>query len=256
MQNPSMVELFEELPWIEAMLTVIASEVIKVAPWGLMWRVFIGAALSLVDIVSDIVMINLFLKTDGQEVFAFATLAMVATNMLIQLLVVFVQYRGSRKRVIILEVIAVVLAIKPALSAYHVASGRKRSRHHTFDSFVELNLVKGAEMLAESIPAGIVQAYAIIMGGSNSTVAIISILVSAMATGFTCTIISHDIDTNPSSRRKNPEFYGYGKCPLLSLLFAFYSLQLPILTPSSNTHARTRPLSHSLSLSPPPSRSS
>jgi len=209
MQNPAMVELFDDYPWFESLLTVVASEVIKVAPWGLFWRVFIGAALSLVDIISDIVMINLFFNTPGQEAFAYATLAMVCMNMLIQLTVVFVQYRGARKIVIFLECISVILAIKPALSAYHVASGRKRSRFHKFDSFVELNLVKGAEVLTESIPAGVVQAYAIIGGGENSEIALVSIVISAIAAGFTCTVVSHDIDTSPSSRRKNPDFYGY-----------------------------------------------
>lgn len=44
---------------------------------------------------------------------------------------------------------------------------------------------------------------------ARSEIALASILVSAIATGFTCTIVSHDIDTDPASRRKNPTFYGY-----------------------------------------------
>ena len=102
------------------------------------------------------------------------TIAMVCTNMLIQIVVVLIQYQGSNMRTILLESISVVLAFKPALSAYHVASGRKRATHHAFNNELELQLVKGAEMLTESIPAGVVQAYAIIQGGANIEIAMVS----------------------------------------------------------------------------------
>ena len=37
-QNPAMVELTDEHPWVENMLVVLARGVVKSAAWGLMWR--------------------------------------------------------------------------------------------------------------------------------------------------------------------------------------------------------------------------
>jgi hypothetical protein len=42
-----MVELFEEYPWVEEMMLVISQVVLRTAPWGVVWRVFVGARLSI-----------------------------------------------------------------------------------------------------------------------------------------------------------------------------------------------------------------
>jgi len=57
MQNLSMVELFERYDWVESMLLEVAQEVMNSAPWGLMWRVCTGATLSVLDVVTDVVVI-------------------------------------------------------------------------------------------------------------------------------------------------------------------------------------------------------
>src|SRR6056300_117002 len=65
--------------------------------------------------------------------------------------------------------------------------------------------------VAESIPAAILQSYALLKSEKKSRGALLSIIISACATGLASATISYDLDTDPSKRLNNPEFYGY--CP-------------------------------------------
>jgi hypothetical protein len=53
MQNSSMDELFIKSPAVESMMVTISQEMLKTAPWGLIWRVSLGAALSILDLGTD-----------------------------------------------------------------------------------------------------------------------------------------------------------------------------------------------------------
>ena len=103
---------------------------------------------------------------------------------------------------------------------------------------------KCAEMFAESIPAGILQAYALALSSNRTTSAFASIFISALTTGFGSALVSYgefwpcvasnivytdqtsliprpsplaprwcfkiaDMDTSPKKRRETPEFYGF-----------------------------------------------
>ena len=65
-------------------------------------------------------------------------------------------------------------------------------------------------MFAEAIPGAILQLAAILSGdGAASSIAITSLIVSALTTGFISASISFDWDTDIQKRTANPEFYGY-----------------------------------------------
>ena len=49
LQNKAVMELFERHPPLEVAFVELAQEVIRTAPWGLMWRVGTGAAIGVVD---------------------------------------------------------------------------------------------------------------------------------------------------------------------------------------------------------------
>ena len=49
-----MRELFEKYPVLEVAFVELAHEIIRTAPWGLMWRVGLGSVLSVVDVITDI----------------------------------------------------------------------------------------------------------------------------------------------------------------------------------------------------------
>jgi len=48
----------------------------------------------------------------------------------------------------------------------------------------ELNVAKGIEMVAESIPASLLQLYVLVKEGGYSTRTVGSVVISAMTTGF------------------------------------------------------------------------
>jgi hypothetical protein len=83
-QNPCVLELFEKYPWVESMILEIAKEVLNTAPWGLWFRVVTGSGLSMVDLATDLNVIFVYLNQDGQHFFGWAMLAMIITNMAMQ----------------------------------------------------------------------------------------------------------------------------------------------------------------------------
>lgn len=64
-------------------------------------------------------------------------------------------------------------------------------------------------MVAEAIPAAILQTYAFLNDGSGGTAAVFSILISSSATAYMSSIISFDFDCDPENRSSYGEFYGY-----------------------------------------------
>jgi len=93
MQNRSMVELFERYDWVESMVLEVAQEVMKTAPWGLMWRVCTGAALSVLDIVTDVVVILVYTGNEETRGYGYSLLGMLVGSMVLQLMIVFLQNR-------------------------------------------------------------------------------------------------------------------------------------------------------------------
>ena len=206
---PSMVELCERHPFVEQMLLVIAKRVLKNAVWGLQWRVGIGAALSLVDISTDAFMISVYTGTEETMPLAILNIGMITLNLLLQASLVIYQHH-KRPHLIWKELLAVFLCAKPALDAHRVASGKERDEEgEHLTPLMELTADKIAELVAEAVPAAILQTYAYIEQGSGGRAALFSILVSSCATAYVSTIISFDFDCNPMSRVSFPEYYGY-----------------------------------------------
>jgi hypothetical protein len=94
-----------------------------------------------------------------------------------------------------------------------VANGKERDEHAAVDSETVLTLTRGFELACESIPGTIVQTGKFMQSvrseGGWSKVALGSIIVSALTTGFTSAVISFDFDVTPQRRRDEPDFYGY-----------------------------------------------
>ena len=64
-------------------------------------------------------------------------------------------------------------------------------------------------MFAEAIPGVIIQLSAILSDAGFSGIAIASLAVSALTTGFISASISYDWDSDPQNRIESPSFYGY-----------------------------------------------
>ena len=135
---------------------------------------------------------------------------MLATSMLLMLITVYGQNRKMGSKRIIREMIPVVVGLKPALDAYRVASGAKIEEKQALNPLEEMTFIRAIEMFAEAIPGAIIQLAAILSeNGEASSIAITSLIASALTTGFVSASISFDWDTDPKNRLINPEFYGF-----------------------------------------------
>jgi len=225
-QNLAIKELFMEFPWMKEMFVGIAEGVVKSAPWGLFWRVFLGAMVSIVDIVTDVVVAYTF-WTEGRKSYFWLTVTMILVSMVLQgSLVVGQNYRRGLK-ILLLELIPVVTAFKPATDAYKVASGQKMASGNFFDPLTEMTYAKCIEMFAESIPGVLIQIVAVTTTeGSISSIVWTSLAASAATTGYTAATISYNYDTDPSKREEDPNFFGYVPETMFRGFMVFFSMSV------------------------------
>ena len=167
---PALVEFWERHQFAESLFLIVAKHVLRKAIWGLQWRVAIGAVLSFIDILTDIFMITIYIK-EGSMQLAYMNISMISLNLLLQASLVAFQ-NWKKKKLIPKELFAVFTGMKPAIDAHRVASGTEREPHQRLDPLAELTATKLAEMVAEAIPAAILQSYAYLNDGSGGPAAV------------------------------------------------------------------------------------
>ena len=113
---------------------------------------FVGAALSTVDMVTDVQVIVEYLNTPGKEAYAYPLMGMVGTCLFLQLLTVVMQTRKASKAKMAKEMLIVLSGLKPGFDAYQVAKGAEQSAGAVVNPAIELAATKVFEMACESIP--------------------------------------------------------------------------------------------------------
>jgi len=176
---------------------------------GLAKRVTLGALLSIMDMITDVGVINTY-QASGNTSEANSLIAMILSSLAAQLLLAYVQNHKKSKWVILRESAFVVTFLKPGVDAFRVATGHE-DKDTTFNPLVEMALGKGCELAFESIPGGLLQAYIFINSPEKTTFLLISLLISALTTGFSSALISYDMDVSVANRKEVPLFYGYIK---------------------------------------------
>jgi hypothetical protein len=204
---PAMRTMDAECPWFRPMMEVVASRLRERTPLGLKIRAGVGAAVSVGDIVSDLLMIKSFLSA-GQATAAYATIAMVSLTMLLQILLVVVQNKHRGWAAVAYEVGIVLCLLKAPVDAYRVASGNKQVHGAPLTPINELAMCKVAEMVSEAIPQLVLQGTILMAVADPSVVAVVSLVFSCLAIAYTSTTMAYDLETDPTRRRNNPEFYG------------------------------------------------
>jgi hypothetical protein len=190
------------------MMEAIATRRMRSSPLGLKMRVGAGAVVSIGDAVSDVLMVVSFLST-GETGAAYGTIAMVGLSMLLQIVAAVYQNQHRGWLAVAYEVGIVLCFLRAPVDAYRVASGQKRQPGAPIDPFIILAVGKVFEMVAEAIPALILQSAVLMAIADSSMVAVVSIVFSCLAIAYTSTTIAYDFETDPTRRRNNPEFYGY-----------------------------------------------
>ena len=222
--SPAMQELDRNLIWFRPMMNRMAMRLLAKVAWGAKSRLYTGAFLSSMDLITDLATIRRFWLT-GNYNFAYANIAFIGAALLIQLLVVFGQNKKRGWKVVAYEMLIVVGMIKPAIDAMRVASGEPQAERTLFDPSMELTFTKCTEMFCESIPSSVLQTYALLRDPDDvSKQAVFSIFISAGCIAFASSTISLDFDTNPSMRLIAPEFYGYIPDKNRMMVFVFMTM--------------------------------
>jgi hypothetical protein len=209
---PSMLAMDRDYVWFRPMMEAIATRRMRSSPLGLKMRVGAGAVVSIGDAVSDVLMVVSFLSA-GLTSAAYGTIAMVGLNMLLQIALAVAQTNHRGWVAVAYEVGIVLCFLRAPVDAYRVASGQKQQHGDPIDPFIILAAGKVFEMVAEAIPALILQSAVLMAIADPSMVAMVSIVLSCLAIAYTSTTIAYDLETDPMRRRNNPEFYGYALSP-------------------------------------------
>jgi hypothetical protein len=125
----------------------IAKELLKRSSMGAKMRLFIGAGLSITDMITDVSMIIKYMNTKGEEGYGKALAAMVGLCLFFQLLTTWVKTRKGPRKEMAKELLIVLSALKPGVDAYRVASGYEQPAYAVNNSEDDLgeNEKKGGQ---------------------------------------------------------------------------------------------------------------
>jgi hypothetical protein len=110
---PALKELDREEVWFRSMMDTVALRLLGDVSWGLKMRVFMGAGLSVLDMVSDINVIWLYSNSLEEEKYVILLVGMIATCMGLQLITTFVQYHKKSMVRQLGELLIVFTGLKP-----------------------------------------------------------------------------------------------------------------------------------------------
>jgi hypothetical protein len=147
---PAMKELSEEEPWFEPMMQVISNKLLRSVSWGMKFRLFAGAGVSITDMVSDLSVIVIYFQIDAQRGYAWMLLGLVLLSLFLQMCTVVLQNRRATWGVLTKEVLIVLSCTKPGVDAARIAASNEMEAWHVMDPQIEQTVMKVIEMLAES----------------------------------------------------------------------------------------------------------
>ena len=122
LQHKALRELEAKFFWLRAMINAIALKLVGDVGWGLKFRVFVGAALSTLDLITDIFITYTFWKNGEQSLYKIS-LSMILTSIFLSLFTIWGSNRKRATKLVLQEIIPVVLGLKPAVDAFRVARG-------------------------------------------------------------------------------------------------------------------------------------
>ena len=127
----------------------------KSSPFA-MFRLFFGAALSMFDFSTDVLMIQDYFQSD-QVQRAWAILGMLRANLAMHLLISYLQNRKTGWKAVGMDWLLVLSYLKPGVDAWKVASGAAHEENSMLDAQQEMMMCKCTELVTESIPGTILQ---------------------------------------------------------------------------------------------------
>ncbi|GMI18146.1 hypothetical protein TrLO_g4614 [Triparma laevis f. longispina] len=121
-QNRAVGELMEKHEWFGPMILVVSKGIVKSAAWGLLWRIMVGAVLSVTDMGTDILVLKQFWEGGKQlETYRNFTLGSLASSIFLQLIIAFLQNFKMGPLRLLREFFIVLTGMKSPVDAYRVA---------------------------------------------------------------------------------------------------------------------------------------
>jgi hypothetical protein len=155
-------------------------------------RLYTGAGLSTLDLITDLYMIYMY-ATTGQQGTALSLAIMVGLCISMQLLFCWMNTRKGSKRVMVREFLIVLSGLAPGVHAMRVANGTEQNQSAFVNPEMELVIARSMEMVFESCPGSVLQTYSLmksLRSDKFSSAALASIIVSALTTGFGAAVMS------------------------------------------------------------------
>ena len=200
--------LFREVEGFESFMLLLFNNLLRDSIYGMVMRVSIGAGLSLVDAGTDISVLISYYRA-GLTTQANMLLAMIATNATFQVLLVITLYAKKSWQRKLYEIIITLTFLRPPVDAYRVSTNQIDDEI-AIGVLEEMMYNKGAELGCESIPGCVLQCWVFLKNSEQAgKFAALSILISALTTGYSSAMISFDMDVDLPHRKLQPNFYGY-----------------------------------------------
>jgi hypothetical protein len=137
MKYPALGELDSTIACFRPMVNEIAKTLLSEAKWGARMRLYFGAGLSAIDMVSDFNVVLLYWAT-GRENDGNTLLTCLLLNVIMQLVVVLLQNWKAPLRVLLWELFYVLSCTKVGVDAYRVAAGVEMEAYHLYPPDIEL----------------------------------------------------------------------------------------------------------------------
>jgi len=110
-------DLTNLFPFLDQVCIDLSQEVLYVAPWGAALRTQLGAAVSILDMISDItVIIDKWINKDYWD--AWFLICIIGIAIFLQLVVVYFQYRRLGFKRVAWESFLVISCVKPGVDAW------------------------------------------------------------------------------------------------------------------------------------------
>ena len=134
----------------------IASNTLRDSIYDMVYRVTVGAILSITDGVTDLYVISTYYQSDELVSQGNVLLTMLSINMLIQLVLVMVAYARKSLGVKLREILITLSFLRPTVDAYRISTNHEDDEI-TMDPLNEMIGNRCCELAAESIPGCVLQ---------------------------------------------------------------------------------------------------
>jgi hypothetical protein len=152
LKYPALVEIDGRYSWFRPMLEAVAQRLLEQVSWGLKMRVSVGAGVSMLDLISDIVITVQYFRIEGQQGYALGLLMCILVTFFLQGSIVFIQnYKGPR-RVLAKELLILLSGTKPGIDAARVVKNSPQLSFHMIDRYFEHVAIRVLEVFGEAIP--------------------------------------------------------------------------------------------------------